>query len=122
LDQITQLDASREKAFLFITAGETDVAQRHSQRAQQSYQHALEVAEAIGDHRAASYALGYSGELYEQDKELDQALSLTRRATFEAQQAQMPEALYRWEWQAGRLLKAQGETEQAILSYRRAIQ
>ena len=122
LDQIAQLDASHEKAFLFITAGETDVAQRHSQRAQQSYQHALEVAEAIGDHRAASYALGYSGELYEQDKGLDQALSLTRRATFEAQQAQMPEALYRWEWQSGRLLKAQGQTEQAMAAYRRAIQ
>ena len=121
LDQITKLDPS-EKAFLFITAGETDAAQQHSQRAQQSYQHALEVAEAIGDHRAASYALGYSGELYERDKQLDQALSSTRRAIFEAQQAQMPEALYRWEWQSGRLLKAQGETDQAMAAYRRAIQ
>jgi CHAT domain-containing protein/Tfp pilus assembly protein PilF len=122
LDQITQLDASREKAFLFITAGGTDVAQRHSLRAQQSYQHALEVAEAIGDHRAASYALGYSGQLYEQDKQLDQALSVTCRAIFEAQQVQMPEALYRWEWQSGRLLKAQGEIEPAMAAYRRAIQ
>ena len=122
LEQITQLDASHEKAFLYITAGETDVAQQHSQRAQESFQHALEVAEAIGDHRAASYALGYSGQLYEQDKQFDQALSLTRRAIFEAQQAQMPEALYRWEWQTGRLLKAQGEVEPAMVAYRRAIQ
>ena len=122
LDQIAQLDASHEKAYLFITAGETDAAQQHSQRAQQSYQHALDVAEAIGDHGAASYALGYSGELYERDKQLDQASSFTRRAIFEAQQARMPEALYRWEWQSGRLLKRQGETEQAMAAYRRAIQ
>jgi CHAT domain-containing protein len=49
-------------------------------------------------------------------------LALTRRAAFTAQQAQMPEALYRWEWQTGRLLNAQGNIEPAILAYRRAVQ
>jgi CHAT domain-containing protein len=122
IDEIAQLDASHEKAFLLITVGETDAAQGRSQRAQQSYQHALEAAEAIGDIRAASYALGYWGQLCEQDKQFDQALSLTRRAIFAAQQAEMTEALYRWEWQSGRLFTAQGETAQAIAAYRRAIQ
>jgi CHAT domain-containing protein len=34
----------------------------------------------------------------------------------------MSEALYRWEWQTGRLLKIRGETESAIAAYRRAVQ
>jgi len=122
LKQVTQLDASHEKAFLFIRAGETDRQIKQSQRAQESFRHALEVAEAVGDHRAASYALGYSGEIYEQEKQFDRALSLTRQAIFEAQQAQIPDALYRWEWQSARLLRAQGEVEPAIAAYRRAIQ
>jgi CHAT domain-containing protein/Tfp pilus assembly protein PilF len=122
LKQITQLDASHEKAFLFITAGESDRQIKQSQRAIESFRRALEVAEAIGDHRAASYALGYTGEIYEQDKQFDQALSLTRQAIFEAQQAQIPDALYRWEWQSARLLRAQGEVEPAMAAYRRAIQ
>jgi len=122
LKQITQLDASHEKAVLFIAAGETDRQIKQPQRAQESFQAALDVAEAIDDHRAASYALGYSGELYEQDKQLDQALSRTRRAIFEAQQAQIPDALYSWEWQSARLLRAQGEVGLAIAAYRRAIQ
>src|SRR5258706_4113158 len=61
------------------------------------------------------------GELYEQDQQLEHALSLTRRAAFVAQQAGMPEALYRWEWQAGRLLKGQRESESPIAAYRRAV-
>ena len=114
-----------------MTAARTDVkikpadgedAKRLLLREQQSYQRASEVAEAIDDQRIETYALGYMGQLYEQDKQLDQALSLTRRAAFVAQQAQMPEALFRWEWQSGRLLKAQGEPEPAIEAYRRAIQ
>src|SRR6185503_6986917 len=54
--------------------------------------------------------------------QLDAALALARCAAFAAQQAQMPEALYRWEWQTGRLLKTQGDTETAIAAYRRAVQ
>src|SRR5207247_9526524 len=114
--------------FLLVTAAQTDRKIKPAEpsrlllRAQQSYQRAIEVAETIKDQRVETYALGYMGELYEQDKQLDHALSLTRRASFVAQQAEMPEALYRWEWQAGRLLKAQGEPEPAIAAYRRAVQ
>ena len=50
------------------------------------------------------------------------AIASPRRAAFAAQQAQMPEALYRWEWQAGRLLKARDETEPALAAYRLAVQ
>jgi CHAT domain-containing protein len=110
LKQIEQLDASPDQAFLLVTAGITDLG-RHPARAQQSFQAALE----IGDHRTASYAAGYIGQLTGQ-------IEWTRQAIFEAQQAQMPEALYKWEWQLARQWNAQGQTQPALAAYRRAIQ
>jgi len=136
IQEINRLDSSHAKAFLLLTAGQTDrqikltdaqisqrlSAQRLMLRSQQLFQQALELAEKIEDRSIETYALGYLGQLYEQDGQLGAALALTRRAAFVAQQAQMPEALYRWEWQTGRLLKTQGDTEPAIASYRRAVQ
>jgi CHAT domain-containing protein len=130
LREIGGLELSHAKAFLLLTSGQTDrqikltgaeAAQRLLLRANQSFQQALEVAGKIKDRSIETYALGYLGQLYEQDKQLEAALTLTRRATFAAQQAQMPEAIYRWEWQTGRLLKARGETEPAIAAYRLAV-
>ncbi len=129
--EIELLDASHAQAFLLLTAGQTDrqikttdtePARRLKLRALQSYQRALEFAEKVHDRSIETYALGYQAQLYEQDGQRDIALALTRRAVFAAQQAQMPEALYRWEWQAGRLLKAQGDTESAVQAYRRAVE
>lgn len=78
-------------------------------------------AESIGDRRLGSYALGYLGGLYEEERRHAEALDLTRRALFAAQQVDAPESLYRWQWQAGRLLRALGRTNDAIDSYRRAV-
>jgi CHAT domain-containing protein len=126
-----ELPASHGKAFLLLTAGQTDrqikladadASKRVLLRASNSFQEALQIAEQQGDHAMATYALGYLGQMYEQDGQMDSALSLTRRAAFTAQQAQMPEALYRWEWQTGRLLNKQGEADPAIAEYRRAVQ
>jgi CHAT domain-containing protein len=131
LSEIERLEPSHQKAFLLLKSAQTDQqvkpasAEEGNQlllRANQSCRGALEVAEKVKDENAETYALGYLGKLYEQDKQLDNALSLTRRAAFVAQQANMPEALYRWEWQSARLLKAQGELEPAIAAYRRAVQ
>ncbi|PYI87970.1 MAG: hypothetical protein DME26_04465, partial [Verrucomicrobia bacterium] len=125
------LDSSHAKAFLLLTVGQTDrqikftnaqPAQRLVLRAHQSFQQALEVAEKSEDRPIKTYALGYQAQLYEQDGQSNAALTLTRRAAFAAQQAQMPEALYRWEWQTGRLLKSRGDAEPAIAAYRRAVQ
>jgi CHAT domain-containing protein len=131
LQAIAALDASYAKAFLLLTAGQTDrqikltgndATHRLPLRANQSFQQALGIAEKIGNRSIETYALGYMAQLYEQDKQLEAALTLTRRAEFAAQQARMPEALYRWEWQAGRLLKARGETEPALAAYRHSVQ
>jgi len=81
----------------------------------------LAVAEAINDARARSYALGYLGELYEQGARREEALQFTQRAIVAAQLADAPEILFRWQWQAGRLLRSQGDGEQAMLSYQQAV-
>jgi len=133
LNELLRLDTTYEKAYLLITMGQTaqyilqyekDIDSRKELllHAQDVYTEAIEVAEAIGDRRAASYALGYLGHLYEIDGQPVHALQLTREAVFLAQQLQLPDALYRWQWQTGRLLQTQGQTEVANLAYRRAVE
>jgi CHAT domain-containing protein/Tfp pilus assembly protein PilF len=78
-------------------------------------------AETIGDRRTASYAWGYLGGLYEGERRYTEALDLTRKAVFAAQQANAPESLYRWQWQGGRLLRMLGSVDDAIGAYRRAV-
>ena len=82
---------------------------------------AAKIATRTGDLRALAFALGNQGALYEFENRNTEALALTRRAVFTAQQAQSPDSLYRWEWQTGRLLGKLHERESAILAYRRAI-
>jgi CHAT domain-containing protein len=78
------------------------------------------LAKGLGDARAASYALGHRGHLYEQERRYDETLLLTRLAVGFAQQVHAPESLYRWEWQTGRILRAQNRLDQAIPAYQRA--
>ena len=44
----------------------------------------------MGDRRTSSYAWGYLGKLYEDERRYQEALQLTRRATFAAQQINAP--------------------------------
>ncbi len=81
-------------------------------------QEAVALSERLGDARTLSYALGYLGHLYETERRTEEALQLSRRAAFSAQSAGVPEALYRWQWQVGRLLASNGRLDDAIASYR----
>jgi CHAT domain-containing protein len=130
LKEIARLENSHAKGFLLLTAGRTDrlvggadddARKRIRLRAHQSFSEALEIAEASKDSSNQTYALGYLGDLYEADGQEDAALALTRRAVFTAQQAQAPEALYRWQGQTAGLLKKRGDVEGAILSYQSAV-
>ena len=130
---ITQINAiadSHEKAYLQINIARTlGRLQAHFPGAipsmlLQSHQQlteAKEVATRLADPLAASYALGYLGELYENRKRINEALNLTRRALFQAQQVDENSSLYRWYWQAGRLYNALGERQAAIAAYARAV-
>ncbi len=123
------LPASHHQAYGLITIGlaYADLSravqaskERLILRAARVLEEAGEIAAALHDGRAESYAFGHRGHLYEQAGRADEALMLTRLAVTAAQQVYAPESLYRWEWQAGRLLKAQGELDKAIDAYRRA--
>jgi tetratricopeptide (TPR) repeat protein len=80
------------------------------------FQEAAAMAQTLRDARALSSAWGYLGRLYEE------ALDLTRRATFAAQQVDAPEFLYQWQWQTGRLLRALGDPQAALEAYTRAVE
>jgi CHAT domain-containing protein len=83
---------------------------------------ARETADRLGNRVAKAYTNGYLGHLYEQSKRYKEALRLTRQAIFFAQQTREQSLLYFWEWQLGRIQKAQGNTAEAITSYQRAIE
>uniref|UniRef100_A0A0C1N236 Tetratricopeptide TPR_1 repeat-containing protein n=1 Tax=Tolypothrix bouteillei VB521301 TaxID=1479485 RepID=A0A0C1N236_9CYAN len=78
-------------------------------------------AKTIGDERAESYALGSLGEAYEQNRQWQEAQNLTQQALFLAQKNDASDIAYRWEWQLGRLLKAQGNFQGAIAAYDAAV-
>ena len=79
---------------------------------------AAATARQIGDQRVLSYALGYKGALLEAANDPVPALEVTRQAARAALQANALESLYRWEWQAGRLLRRLGEEDAALAAYR----
>jgi len=85
----------------------------------------LKEAKAIekdfNDARTISYIYGYSGQLYEEEGRRSEAISLTRKAIFYAQQGKFPEILYLWQWQLGRLFFGEGDINAAIKSFQNAI-
>lgn len=91
-------------------------------REEQILKEAAAIATRIGDRTAESYALGYLGQLREQARQFPEALDLTRRAIFAAQQVKAPESLYRWHWQIGRILAASGKSDDAIHAYQQAVE
>ncbi|NMG07460.1 CHAT domain-containing protein [Brasilonema sp. UFV-L1] len=81
----------------------------------------VQQAKTIGDERAQSYALGSLAEVYEQNKQWQEAQNLMQQALFIAQKINASDIAYRWEWQLGRLLKVQGNISGAIAAYDSAV-
>ena len=130
LDDLRALPQSHEVAFALVSVGLGYRDLRSSLPGERErlmlqagivFTYAARSAEAIGDRRTTSYAWGYLGGLYEEEQRYSEALDLTRRAILAAQQVNAPESLYRWEWQAGRLLRKVGQLDQATGAYRRAV-
>ncbi|BAY79269.1 hypothetical protein NIES25_57530 (plasmid) [Nostoc linckia NIES-25] len=78
---------------------------------------AIQEAENLSDRQAQSYALGYLGGLYEQTEQWSNAEDFTLEALQIAQAINAPHIAYQWQWQLGRILKAQGEIKQATSAY-----
>ncbi|MBV8885554.1 MAG: CHAT domain-containing protein, partial [Chroococcidiopsidaceae cyanobacterium CP_BM_RX_35] len=82
---------------------------------------AVQQAQSLGDRRAEAYALGNLGGVYEQTHQWSIAQDLTQQALLIAQSLNASDIAYRWQWQLGRLLKAQGNTQAAIAAYDEAV-
>jgi len=82
---------------------------------------AIQQARNLGDQRALAYALGNLGGLYEKTGQLSDAKDLTEESLLLAQTINASDISYRWQWQLGRLLKAQGDREGAIAAYTAAV-
>src|SRR5438309_5587032 len=108
-------------AFQGLRASSPQPSDSLALKASTALRDAAAMSEKLGNRRTASYAWGHLGSLYEAEGRYDEALELTHRAIFAAQQVNAPESLYRWQWQSGRLLKKSGTPEAALASYRRAV-
>ena len=83
---------------------------------------AIKLAQNLGMARAETEATGTLGALYEQQQRFDEALILTKKALLIAQTINAPELAYQWQWQLGRILKAQRKREESITAYTQAVE
>jgi CHAT domain-containing protein/lipopolysaccharide biosynthesis regulator YciM len=83
---------------------------------------AINLAQSLQDFRAQSFAEGALGHFYECQGDDKQALNFTQKAVLSAEQnLKALDSLYLWEWQTGRILKAQGKEIDAVAAYDRAL-
>lgn len=91
-------------------------------KAQELLQQAIAISQSLRDLRAESFALGKLGHIYECRQEYEKALELTQKAKWAADRdLQAKDSLYLWEWQTGRILKAQNKQSDAIKAYGQAV-
>ena len=81
---------------------------------------AVQQAKTANIKRVEADALGVLGSLYEQNQQLEAAEQITERALLISQSINARELTYQWQWQLGRILKAEGKIEQAIAAYTQA--
>jgi CHAT domain-containing protein len=81
-------------------------------------------AKDLESKRTEAYALGILGQMYEQIKDLPQAQEVTDKAIQISQSIKAWDIAYQWQWQLGRIRKAQGKIEGesgAIAAYNAAV-
>jgi CHAT domain-containing protein len=114
-------DESAAKATQLLALGRELARLGHARESVDTYREAQTLAASLEDRRLESQAMGYRAELYEAAGRRAEALELARGALFLAQAASAPEIAYLWQWQIGRLLAAEGEVDQAIVTYDQAV-
>jgi CHAT domain-containing protein len=78
-------------------------------------------AQVLGDQRGEIYAQGNLGKIYEQTQQWAIAQNLTEKALQASQGLNVPEMIYLWQWQLGRILAQQSQREPAISAYLGAV-
>ncbi|MEG4804724.1 CHAT domain-containing protein [Microcoleus sp. ARI1-B5] len=81
----------------------------------------VEPANTLGDKRIQAYILAAKGKLSEIQKQYQKAENLTSQALSLAPAFQSPDIAYQLLWQVGRIRKAQGDAEGAIVQYTQAV-
>jgi CHAT domain-containing protein len=82
---------------------------------------ALRIATEAGDPALAAAAHAELGAEHAAARNFEPALQETRRAVLTAETADLDELEYRFEWQLGRVLRAAGRAEDALLAYSAAV-
>ena len=128
---LNTLTPSFETATLFVSTGKNYQAlasampSRNKElliKSYETYTSSIDTANAIGDTKSLSYAYGFISQLYELELNFKDALQLARKAVFHAQNNNLPDALYQWQWQAASLLRKLGKDKDAIRSYANAVE
>jgi CHAT domain-containing protein len=129
--QLLQLSASRASIYARINFAQTVITLSKTwQQAQTAsiikpaanlLATAIQQAKDLRDRPAEADALGLLGNLYEQVGQFTKAQQLTEQALVLSQAINAPQISYRWQWQLGRLLQAQGKLLPAKAAYEAAI-
>lgn len=115
------LSHSLIKLFLTESSPDSTLSDRNLTEIATGLATAVQQAKTLQDPRAESYALGSLGHLYELTAQSQDAQKLTQQALMIAQTLDASDIAYRWQWQVGRLHKAQGKKSEAVAAYTGAI-
>lgn len=119
--QVTTLPLNQTAVYARIDLAQSLIKLKNWRLSAQLLAEAVQQAKSLGDQRAEAYALGNLGGLYEQTQQRSIAQDLTQQALLLAQAINAPDIAYRWQWQLGRLLQAQRDTQGAIAAYTQAV-
>jgi CHAT domain-containing protein len=97
-----------------------DIKQDYFITSAQLFKTAYQDAQTLGNPRAESIALGRLAGLYEQTHQWQDAIKLTQQALKKSRLLKAADISYQWEWQLGRIFKAQGNISQAVNYYTEA--
>ncbi|MBD2203477.1 CHAT domain-containing protein [Calothrix sp. FACHB-1219] len=123
--QLATLPASRMSIYAAVNFASSlsklakleDKASGLYQQAAVTLAQAIQQATMLSDSRAKAYALNELGKLYYDKQQWADALKLTQQALQIAQEINGADIAYQASWQAGRILKQQGNTQGAIAAY-----
>ncbi|RUT05180.1 hypothetical protein DSM106972_040010 [Dulcicalothrix desertica PCC 7102] len=102
------------------SSGHGNIKQDYLNISAQVLAKAYKDAQTLAHPRAESIALGRLASLYEQTQQWQNAIKLTTLALEKAHLLKAADIAYQWEWQLGRIFKAQGNIEKAITNYTEA--
>ncbi|MDX2240728.1 MAG: CHAT domain-containing protein [Leptolyngbyaceae cyanobacterium bins.302] len=120
--QLDQQPVSRTTLYAEINFAQSLVTLGNREQAARRLALARQQAHELGDRRAEAYIIGYLGKVYEQTQQWTAAQQLTEQALLLAQSLNAADITYQWQWQLGRIHRAQGQRPAAIAAYAAAFQ